>query len=120
MLTSYFAYSIDEGARIGRSVHLVDARLGVAVWLMPQPADVRRCEEMRKREFLRDILGARDSLHYERIVDYMRARADTIVVRDAWYLSIVAVAPEAQGQGLGRRLLTPTLAEWTQRAQSAT
>ena len=31
--------------------------------------------------------------------------------RDAWYLSIIAIAPEAQGQGLGRLLLAPTLAE---------
>ena len=30
---------------------------------------------------------------------------------DAWYLSIVAVAPAAQGQGLGRKLLEPMIAE---------
>jgi GNAT superfamily N-acetyltransferase len=34
-----------------------------------------------------------------------------LLVHSAWYLSIVGVAPHAQGQGLGRRLLQPTLTE---------
>jgi ribosomal protein S18 acetylase RimI-like enzyme len=45
------------------------------------------------------------------MIDYMGARARAIVGGDAWYLSIIAVAPQAQGRGLGGRLLTPTLAE---------
>jgi GNAT superfamily N-acetyltransferase len=49
--------------------------------------------------------------NYQRIVDYMSAHARSIVDADAWYLSIVAIAPEAQGRGLGARLLEPTLAE---------
>ncbi len=110
-LARYFAYSIREGTRIGRTVHLTDAHLGVAVWLLPQSAEFQQHETMRKRKFLRHTLGAPGSLNYERIVDYMSTRAEAIVADDAWYLSIIAVAPEAQGQGLGRRLLAPTLAE---------
>jgi GNAT superfamily N-acetyltransferase len=34
-----------------------------------------------------------------------------VVGNDAWYLSIVAVDPVTQGQGLGRKLLEPTIAE---------
>jgi GNAT superfamily N-acetyltransferase len=41
----------------------------------------------------------------------MTTRAQKIVTTDAWYLSIIAVAPKAQGRGIGRRLLEPTLAE---------
>ena len=33
------------------------------------------------------------------------------LVNGAWYLSIIGIAPHAQGQGLGQRLLAPTLAE---------
>jgi GNAT superfamily N-acetyltransferase len=45
------------------------------------------------------------------MVGYMSARARSVVASDAWYLSIVAIAPHAQGRGLGARLLAPTLAE---------
>ena len=41
----------------------------------------------------------------------MKARAETAVPKDAWYLSILGVAPSEQGKGLGARLLAPTLAE---------
>jgi ribosomal protein S18 acetylase RimI-like enzyme len=34
-----------------------------------------------------------------------------VVAESAWYLSIVAVAPSAQGQGIGGRLIESTLAE---------
>jgi ribosomal protein S18 acetylase RimI-like enzyme len=34
-----------------------------------------------------------------------------VVPERAWYLSILAVAPKAQGRGMGRELLRPTLAE---------
>lgn len=41
----------------------------------------------------------------------MSAKAASVVDDDAWYFSIVAVDPTAQGQGLGRKLLEPTIAE---------
>ena len=33
------------------------------------------------------------------------------IEESAWYLSIVGVAPSAQGRGIGARLIEPTLAE---------
>ena len=33
VLTRYFAYSIEEGRELGRTVHLDDATRGIAVWL---------------------------------------------------------------------------------------
>jgi len=41
----------------------------------------------------------------------MHTHAASMVDSAAWYLSIVAVNPTAQGKGLGRALLEPTLAE---------
>lgn len=110
-LTAYLEYSIEQGARIGRVVHLEAADVGVAVWVLPQAVEVQDGERLRKRAYLHKVLGERGCLSYGSIVDYMSARARTVVASDAWYLSIVAIAPEAQGRGLGARLLAPTLAE---------
>jgi len=110
-LAAYLEYSFEQGRRIGRVVHLEAADLGVAVWVLPQADEVKDHERSRKRTYLRKVLGERGCLSYGSIVDYMSARACRVVASDAWYLSIVAIAPEAQGRGLGARLLAPTLAE---------
>lgn len=110
-LAEYFDYSIRQGTRIGKVVQLDEARSGVAVWLLPQSAGVLESERLRKHTFLRQVLGKQGRSNYERMVEYMGARSRTLIGGDAWYLSIVAVAPEQQGRGLGVRLLTPTLAE---------
>jgi GNAT superfamily N-acetyltransferase len=110
-LARYFDYSIQQGVRIGRVVHLDEARVGVAVWLLPQSAAVAERERLQKHSFLRGVLGEQGCINYERMVDSMGVQTRKIVGADAWYLSIVAVAPQAQGRGLGVRLLTPTLAE---------
>ena len=110
-LAAYFDYSIRQGAQIGRVVHLEEADIGVAVWLLPQSDDVQERERSRKRAYLHAVLGEYGCERYERIVAYMSARAGTVVGKESWYLSIVAIAPQAQGRGLGARLLAPTLAE---------
>jgi ribosomal protein S18 acetylase RimI-like enzyme len=115
-LAAYFDYSIRQGTRIGRVVRLEAADMGVSVWVLPQSEEVQERERLRKRAYLQGVLGAVGSENYARIVDFMSARARPVVGNDSWYLSIVAVAPQAQGRGLGARLLAPTLAE----ADSAT
>lgn len=110
-LADYFSLSINEGERIGRSVHLDDPSLGVAVWHIPQPPHVEAAAAERKRLALERILGPEGVQNYHRIVDCMSARAEEVVPPQAWYLSIVAIDPNKQGQGFGQRLLAPTLAE---------
>jgi ribosomal protein S18 acetylase RimI-like enzyme len=110
-LAAYFDDSVRQGTRIGRVVHLEAADIGVAVWVLPQSDEVQERERLRKRVYLVGVLGEAGYENYARIVDFMSERARTIVGKDAWYLSIVAVAPQAQGRGLGARLLEPTLAE---------
>ena len=110
-LTHYFAYSIQEGGAIGRCVHPADPTRGVAVWLLPQAPDVQARAAHYKRVFLETTLDAEGCAKYYRIVKFMRTKAASVVADGAWYLSIVAVDPTAQGQGLGRKLLEPTLAE---------
>ena len=51
-LARYFACSIEEAWRIGR---VVDIGIGLAVWLLPQPAAIEQCEVAEKRARLREI-----------------------------------------------------------------
>ena len=111
VLSQYFNYSIQEGCDLGRSVHLADRTCGVAVWLLPQRTEIEAKAATQKRTFLETTLGAEGCSNYYRIIEFMSAQSATLVDDAVWYLSIVAVDPGLQGQGLGRKLLEPTLAE---------
>jgi GNAT superfamily N-acetyltransferase len=111
VLARYFAYSIEEGRSLGRTIHLADPSQGVAVWLLPQSDEIRKSAVERKRLFLTNTLGARGAGNYYRMVEYMSSKSQTLVSDDAWYLSIIAVDPSLQGRGLGQQLLAPTLDE---------
>jgi len=81
------------------------------VWLLPQAPEVEAQAAQQKRAFLHRALGAEGYRNYYRIIDFMSAKAASLVDDAAWYLSIVAVDPAVQGQGLGRKLLEPTIEE---------
>ena len=110
-LARYFDYSMSEGARSGRLVVWPDQSVGAAVWLLPVETSVYEAAAKAKAEFLVAALGATGADAYRRITDFMRPRALAAVAKSAWYLSIVGVTPSAQGQGIGKRLIEPTLAE---------
>jgi GNAT superfamily N-acetyltransferase len=110
-LGRYFDYSMSEGARMGRLVVWPDPSVGAAVWLLPAQKAVYDAEAKAKAEALATSLGATGADAYWRIIDFMRPRALAVVPESAWYLSIVGVTPSAQGQGIGSRLIEPTLAE---------
>jgi len=110
-LECYFDYSMSEGARMGRLLVWPDESVGAAVWLLPAETSVYAAQTKAKDEFLAQTLGTTGADAYRRIIDFMRPRASAAVAESAWYLSIVGVTPSAQGQGIGRRLVEPTLAE---------
>jgi GNAT superfamily N-acetyltransferase len=111
VLAHYFDYSMSEGTRKGRLVVWPDPAIGAAVWLLPAQISVHDAETKAKDEFLAAALGVAGRDAYRRIIDFMRPRAAAAIAETAWYLSIVGVAPSAQGQGIGKRLIEPTLAE---------
>ena len=111
VLTRYFAYSIEEGRSLGRTVHLADPSCGVAVWLLPQSDEIRASAAARKRQFLERTLGARGARNYASMVECMSDKSKALVHERAWYLSIIAVDPSLHGRGLGQQLLAPTLRE---------
>jgi GNAT superfamily N-acetyltransferase len=111
-LARYFDYSMMEGATSGRLVIWPDPSIGgAAVWLLPLNKADAAAKANAKATFLADAIGTCGSETYQRIVDFMTPLAMAVVADSAWYLSIVGVAPSAQGQGIGARLLESTLAE---------
>jgi GNAT superfamily N-acetyltransferase len=111
MLAHYFRYSMQEARRFGKLVFADDAKLGAALWLLPTSAADSLDARKNKNAFLLRKLGARGLENYRRIVDFMSPLAAKVVATNAWYLSIIGIAPQAQGQGVGARLLAQTLRE---------
>jgi ribosomal protein S18 acetylase RimI-like enzyme len=109
-LAGYFSYLLEEARLLGRCLHLDDGSIGAAAWLLPGNEERRRQASIRKCEFLKRCLGSTGRKNYDAIVAWMSERSAP-QLRNAWYLSIVGIAPHAQGQGLGRQLLLPTLHE---------
>jgi GNAT superfamily N-acetyltransferase len=109
-LAGYFSYSLEEARLLGRCLHLDDRSIGAAAWLLPGNEERRRQASIRKREFLERCLGSTGRKNYDAIVAWMSERSAP-QLKNAWYLSIVGIAPHAQGRGLGRQLLLPTLHE---------
>lgn len=110
-LAQYFDYSMTEGETRGRLIVWPDPSVGAAVWLLPAASSASDGKSDAKSAFLIEVLGAHGAENYHRIIDFMRPRASAAIDASAWYLSIVGVAPAAQGRGIGVRLLEPTLAE---------
>lgn len=111
VLQRYFDYSIQEGRELGRTIHLSNAAQGVAVWLLPQSEEIESQASRRKHAFLQEILAPEGCKNYHSMVEFMSSKSANLIADDHWYLSIIAINPAVQGQGLGHKLLEPTLAE---------
>ena len=110
-LVEYFSYSMDEAARLGRCITLPGDERGAALWLLPAAPQVQAQAAAARHAFLSALLGA-DGMHtYQQIISTMTGHVSQHIEPSTWYLSILGVAPQAQGQGLGTRLLAPTLVE---------
>jgi GNAT superfamily N-acetyltransferase len=110
-LARYFDYSMNEGIRMGRLVVWPDESVGAAVWLLPTETSTYNAEREAKAVFLEECIGTSGRDVYARIMEFMVPRASAAVDSSSWYLSIVGVSPSSQGQGIGARLLEPTLCE---------
>lgn len=109
-LAQYFPYCLEEARTLGRCVHLDDRSMGATACLLPGDEERRQRASSQKAEFLGRCLGSFGRENYDAIANWMSEKSAP-QVKDAWYLSIIGIAPHAQGRGLGSQLLLPTLAE---------
>ena len=110
-LVRYFEYALDEAEAIGRLV-VDDEQLGAAAWFLPIAPGIAHEAKIQKERVLYEALSEAGLVAYQQITEFMsQQRSRVCIPSNAWYLSIIGIAPQAQGRGLGRKLLEPMLAE---------
>ncbi len=111
ILGAYFEYSLREGEQLGTVVYPEDGSYGAAVWVISHTSEQARRAHHDKQVFLSQLLGTEGYRQYQAMVTYMAAQSAPVILPSAWYLSIIGIAPEQQGQRRGERLMRPTLAQ---------
>ena len=108
-MLSYLEFSMIEAEKCGELYIPADHEYGVSIWSKPvnRESEVKKCHE--KKLFLLNVMGEESLKTYNKIVDFMSAKAETYIDKNFWYLSIVGVLPEFQGQGLGPGLVKKVL-----------
>lgn len=109
-LRAYFAYALEEAYQYGVVETAESGDAGAALWLLPQAEGVAEQIQETKNAAMEKILSPRGFENYITVLAAMAPHAGRVVPRDAWYLSILGIAPSLQGRGIGARLLAPTLA----------
>jgi GNAT superfamily N-acetyltransferase len=110
MRTRIFSWYFTQAVRAETSTHTVYTTPGqpegVAVWMNPcTNGQVAQSDE----EEMRQVFGPEA---YERFVDafsYFRRVHHEVIESPHWYLELLGVAPQRQGQGIGKALLLPLL-----------
>lgn len=105
----YYEYSMLEAERSGKLFFPGEESFGASVW--KTPLDEERAQEVwdAKKSFLRTTLGVQGTQKYVQVTDTMSENAALVIKPGSWYLSILGVAPDRQGGGLGTALLVPVL-----------
>lgn len=107
----YYDFSLAEARNHGRLTLAPDKASGAAVWNRPLPRETAAAISEEKKDFIRAHLGQGSLEAYAAIVAYMSRRSADVVGEAFWYLSILGLSPDCQGNGMGRDLLAPVLAE---------
>jgi ribosomal protein S18 acetylase RimI-like enzyme len=88
---------------------------GVAIWLPPEASEPNLSQLWQV--VTSGLIMAPFYMRWDRILDFIAFIATEIRLHDKtasephWYLSMLGVSPEYQGQGLGGKLLQPVLQE---------
>lgn len=105
----YFDYSMRESRSFGELYIPQGQSYGASVWSKPMKSELAKQVSQEKKDFILQNLGEKCLKKYMDIVAFMLEKAQGMVPTESWYLSILGVAPEMQGNGLGGTLITPVL-----------
>jgi len=107
----YLDYSMIEAEIFGKLFVPEAHDYGVSIWSKPIEEKLGSEKKRLKGAFIKDYMGEGSFEVYNSIVEFMSEKAAGVVSDDCWYLSIVGVMPEFQGQGLGAELVKSVLKE---------
>ena len=110
----YLDYSLIEAEIYGEIFIPGNYNLGASAWAKPLDEDKEREKKEQKCEFIKVYMGSESLRTYNSIVSFMSEKAKLLIDENSWYLSIIGIAPEFQGQGLGASLLEQVLHETDQ------
>lgn len=105
----YYVYSMLEAEKYGELFISPEHQFGVSIWSKPLPPEKEAKRAQAKKDFILKEMGNKALKTYTEIVDFMSEKAEQALPADCWYLSIIGILPEYQGQGLGGKLITPIL-----------
>lgn len=110
VLPWYFAASVLEGAFL-KGVYVTGEPIkGVAVWIPPGLQE--RTPERKKHSSLDQMprqFGLEAYRRFTGVINYLALFSPQALPPAHWYLSLIAVSPACQGQGIGGALLAPVL-----------
>ena len=109
-MLKYLDYSMLESEKYGLLFTPAES-YGVSVWSKPITHELSIQKNKQKQAFILSEMGEKSLQTYLEIVKTMSKNAESLIGEDDWYLSIVGVNPEYQGQGLGKKLIEPILSE---------
>ena len=109
-MLSYYDYSLQEAQKYGELVIPRGKMYGASVWTKPKDPVLTKQLFSEKKTFIKKYLGFGSLQLYQTIIDFMSDKSRRLAPENSWYLSIVGVSPEFQGQGLGSTLIQPVLA----------
>jgi GNAT superfamily N-acetyltransferase len=108
-MLKYMEFSMGEGGKYGELYIPGDHDYGVSIWAKPLSRELQAQKNHEKKIFLQNEMGEKSLNTYKAIVEFMSAQAEALVDQKAWYLSIIGILPEFQGQGLGPGLIQNVL-----------
>lgn len=108
-MLKYFDFSMKEAEAYGELFIPVNKNYGASLWSKPLDETLSKQVSNEKKAFFRQQLGDSCLSKYSEIVEFMSQNIKDVIPINSWYLSILGIEPQFQGQGLGITLVKPIL-----------
>jgi GNAT superfamily N-acetyltransferase len=101
----YMDYSMVEARKYGELYLPEGKHYGASIWSKPLDEKLARQKSIEKKTFIQEHMREGSLKTYSAIVTFMSEQANGLLPENIWYLSILAIDPVFQGQGLGTGLV---------------
>lgn len=109
-LPQHFEMLIRYADQYGAVFGIGEPLSGCAIWLTPGNTDIT-VDRMAKTGLDRapDLLGHEEMARFDAVFETLERCHTEAMGEDHWYLQVIGTAPEAQGKGLGAKLIRHVL-----------